>query len=99
MLEDIAILTGGKVIAEELGIKLEGITLTDLGKAKRVVVEKENCTIVEGAGKRPDVQARIKGMGGEVGTLTADAFADMNRQEFERFRKLVKDANIKAEGM
>ena len=49
--------------------------------------------------KLPDVQARIKGMGGEVGTLTADAFADMNRQEFERFRKLVKDANIKAEGM
>ncbi|MBC5783877.1 tripartite tricarboxylate transporter substrate binding protein [Ramlibacter sp. USB13] len=49
--------------------------------------------------KLPDVQARIKGMGGEVGTLTADAFADMNRQEFERFRKLVKDANIKAEGL
>jgi tripartite-type tricarboxylate transporter receptor subunit TctC len=46
----------------------------------------------------PDVQARIKGMGGEVGTLTADAFAEMNRQEFERFRKLVKDANIRTEG-
>lgn len=49
--------------------------------------------------KLPDVQARIKGMGGEVGTLTADGFAEMNRQEFERFRKLVKDANIKAEGL
>jgi tripartite-type tricarboxylate transporter receptor subunit TctC len=49
--------------------------------------------------KLPDVQARIKSMGGEVGTVTGDAFADMNRQEFERFRKLVKDANIKAEGM
>ena len=48
--------------------------------------------------KLPDVQARIKGMGGEVGTLTADGFAEMNRQEFERFRKLVKDANIKADG-
>lgn len=48
--------------------------------------------------KLPDVQARIKGMGGDVGTLTADGFADMNRQEFERFRKLVKDANIKADG-
>lgn len=49
--------------------------------------------------KLPDVQARIKGMGGDVGTLTADGFAEMNRQEFERFRKLVKDANIKAEGL
>jgi tripartite-type tricarboxylate transporter receptor subunit TctC len=49
--------------------------------------------------KLPDVQARIKGMGGEVGSLSADGFADMNRSEFERFRKLVKDANIKAEGL
>lgn len=49
--------------------------------------------------KMPDVQARIKGMGGDVGTLTADGFAEMNRLEFERFRKLVKDANIKAEGL
>ena len=49
--------------------------------------------------KLPDVQARIKGMGGDVGTLTGDGFADMNRQEFERFRKLVKDANIKSEGL
>jgi hypothetical protein len=49
--------------------------------------------------KLPDVQARIKGMGGDVGTLAADGFAEMNRQEFERFRKLVKDANIKTEGM
>jgi tripartite-type tricarboxylate transporter receptor subunit TctC len=48
--------------------------------------------------KLPDVQARIKGLGGEVGTLSGDQFADMNRQEFERFRKLVRDANIKAEG-
>ena len=48
--------------------------------------------------KAPEVQARIKGMGGEVGTLTGDGFADMNRQEFERFRKLVRDANIKADG-
>lgn len=48
--------------------------------------------------KLPDVQARIKGMGGDVGTLTADGFAEMNRQEFERFRKLVKDANIRADG-
>jgi tripartite-type tricarboxylate transporter receptor subunit TctC len=48
--------------------------------------------------KQPEVQARIKGMGGEVGSLTTEQFADMNRQEFERFRKLVKDANIKVDG-
>ena len=48
--------------------------------------------------KLPDVQARIKGLGGEVGALSGEAFAEMNRQEFERFRKLVRDANIKADG-
>jgi hypothetical protein len=47
----------------------------------------------------PDVQARIRGLGGEVGTLTGDQFAEMNRQEFVRYRKLLRDANIKAEGM
>ena len=52
MLEDIAILTGGRVIAEELGLKLENVTLNDLGKAKRIVVDKDNTTIIEGAGKR-----------------------------------------------
>jgi len=49
--------------------------------------------------KLPDVQARIKGLGGEVGAISVDQFAEMNKQEFERFRKLVKDANIKMEGM
>ena len=49
--------------------------------------------------KMPDVQARIKGLGGEVGAISVDQFAEMNRQEYERFRKLVKDANIKMEGM
>ena len=52
MLEDIAILTGGKVIVEELGIKLENVTLQDLGRAKRIVVDKDNSTIIDGAGKK-----------------------------------------------
>src|SRR6202043_4153504 len=52
MLEDIAILTGGKVIAQELGIKLENVTLQDLGRAKRIVVDKDNTTIIDGAGKK-----------------------------------------------
>src|SRR5213596_2178214 len=60
MLEDVAILTGGQVISEDLGIKLENVTLDMLGRAKRVRVEKENTTIVDGAGKKSDIEARIK---------------------------------------
>src|SRR6266581_3043058 len=60
MLEDVAILTGGKLIAEELGIKLENVTLKDLGRAKRVTVDKDNTTIVDGAGKKSDLEGRIK---------------------------------------
>src|SRR5258708_36199930 len=60
MLEDIAILTGGRAISEELGLKLENITLADLGRAKRVVVDKDNTTIIDGAGKKADIEGRIK---------------------------------------
>jgi chaperonin GroEL len=59
MLEDIAILTGGQVISEDLGIKLENVTLDMLGRAKRVSIDKENTTIVDGAGKKADIEARI----------------------------------------
>src|SRR6266446_2115869 len=59
MLEDIAILTGGKAITEDLGIKLENVKLEDLGKAKRVTIDKENTTIVEGEGKKADIQGRV----------------------------------------
>src|ERR1700754_3511229 len=58
MLEDIAILTGGTVISEDLGIKLENVKLNDLGRAKKILIEKENTTIVEGSGKKPDIQGR-----------------------------------------
>ena len=86
MLEDIAILTGGKVIAEELGIKLEGITLTDLGKAKRVVVDKDNCTIVDGAGKRADIEGRIKQIRAQIEETTSD----YDREKLqERLAKLI----------
>src|SRR6202790_3184943 len=60
MLEDIAVLTGGKAISEELGLKLENITLADLGRAKRIVVDKDNTTIIDGAGKKSEIKARIK---------------------------------------
>jgi chaperonin GroEL len=59
MLEDIAILTGGQVISEDLGIKLENVTLDMLGRAKRVVIDKDNTTIVDGAGKKADIKGRV----------------------------------------
>src|SRR5213082_2231737 len=58
MLEDLAVLTGGQVISEDLGIKLENVTLDMLGRAKRVVITKENTTIVEGTGKKADIEGR-----------------------------------------
>jgi chaperonin GroEL len=59
MLQDIAILTGGNMISEDLGIKLDKVTVNMLGRAKRVVIEKENTTIIHGAGKKADIDARI----------------------------------------
>jgi chaperonin GroEL len=86
MLEDIAILTGGKVIAEELGIKLESITLSDLGRAKRLVVDKDNTTIVDGAGKRADIEGRIKQIRAQIEETTSD----YDREKLqERLAKLI----------
>src|SRR3954447_3637870 len=86
MLEDVAILTGGKVIAEELGIKLESITLNDLGKAKRIVVDKDNTTIVDGAGKRNDIEGRIKQIRAQIDETTSD----YDREKLqERLAKLI----------
>ncbi|MGX0966058.1 chaperonin GroEL (HSP60 family) [Bradyrhizobium japonicum] len=59
MLQDIAILTGGQAISEDLGIKLENVTLNMLGRAGKVVIDKENTTIVKGAGKKPEIEARV----------------------------------------
>lgn len=72
MLEDISILTGGKAITEDLGIKLENIKLEDLGRAKRVTVDKENTTIVEGAGKQADIKARIAQIRKQMETTDSD---------------------------
>jgi chaperonin GroEL len=72
MLEDIAILTGGKAITEDLGIKLENIKLDDLGKAKKVVVDKDNTTIVEGAGKQSGIEGRIKQIRAQIEETTSD---------------------------
>jgi chaperonin GroEL len=72
MLEDIAILTGGRVIAEELGVKLESLTLNDLGRAKRIVVDKDNTTVVDGAGKKADIEGRIKQIRSQIEETTSD---------------------------
>jgi chaperonin GroEL len=72
MLEDIGILTGGQVISEDLGIKLENVTLNMLGKAKRVLIEKENTTIVEGAGKKADIVGRCNQIRAQVEETTSD---------------------------
>ncbi len=86
MLEDIAILTGGRLIAEELGLKLEGMTLDDLGQAKRVTIDKENTTIVEGAGNTSDIEGRVK----QIRTQVEETTSDYDREKLqERLAKLV----------
>jgi len=86
MLEDIAILSGGKLIAEELGLKLENVTLKDLGRVKRVVVDKDNTTLIDGAGKRADIEGRIK----QIRAQIEDTTSDYDREKLqERLAKLV----------
>jgi chaperonin GroEL len=72
MLEDIAILTGGRCLTEDLGIKLENVTIADLGRAKRITVDKENTTIVEGGGKSSDIQGRVKQIRRQIEETTSD---------------------------
>ncbi len=86
MLEDLAVLTGGKLIAEELGLKLEGVEATDLGRAKRVVIDKENTTIIDGAGSKEDIEARVKQIRGMIEETTSDY--DKEKLQ-ERLAKLV----------
>jgi chaperonin GroEL len=86
MLKDIAILTGGNVIAEELGIKLENVTLKDLGRAKRIVIDKDNTTIVEGAGDQAGIEGRVK----EIRVQVEETTSDYDREKLqERLAKLV----------
>jgi chaperonin GroEL len=86
MLEDIATLTAGKMLSEDLGIKLENITMEDLGRAKRVVIDKENTTIVEGAGRAQDIEGRVK----QIRTQVEETTSDYDREKLqERLAKLV----------
>ena len=86
MLEDIAILTGGRAITEDLGIKLENIKLEDLGKAKKITIDKDNTTIVEGAGSQTAIEGRVK----QIRTQVEDTTSDYDREKLqERLAKLV----------
>src|SRR5712691_1932629 len=86
MMEDIAILTGGKVITEDLGIKLESAKLEDLGEAKKITIDKDNSTIIEGAGKTSDIEGRVK----QIRTQTEETTSDYDREKLqERLAKLV----------
>ncbi len=86
MLEDIAILTGGKAISEDIGVKLENVSIRDLGTAKKVTIDKDNTTIVEGAGKKADIQARVK----QIRTQIEETTSDYDREKLqERMAKLV----------
>ncbi len=86
MLEDIAILTGGQVISEEVGVKLENVKLTDLGRAKRVTIDKDNTTIVEGAGDPKKIEARVKQIKAQIEETTSD----YDREKLqERLAKIV----------
>jgi len=86
MLQDIAILTGGKAITEDLGIKLEGVTVQDLGRAKKITVDKDNTTIVEGKGKGSEIEGRVKEIRAQVDKTTSD----YDREKLqERLAKLV----------
>src|SRR5437867_10585434 len=86
MLEDIAVLTGGQAITEDLGLKLENLKIEDLGKAKKITIDKDNTTIVEGAGKKKDIEGRVK----QLRTQVDETTSDYDREKLqERLAKLV----------
>ena len=85
MLEDIAILADGKMIAEELGIKLENVTLKDLGRAKRVIIDKDNTTVVEGAGKKSAIEGRIAQIRAQIEDTTSDYDREKLQERLAKF--------------
>jgi chaperonin GroEL len=86
MLEDLAVLTGGKAITEELGVKLENLTLEDLGRAKKVTIDKDNTTVIEGAGAKAAIEGRVK----QIRAQAEDSTSDYDREKLqERLAKLV----------
>jgi chaperonin GroEL len=96
MLEDIAVLTGGRLISEDLGIKLENIKLEDLGKAKRVTIDKENTTIVEGEGKKADIQGRVAQIRRQIEETTSDYDSEKLQERLAKLAGGVAVVNVGA---
>src|SRR5258708_25411288 len=95
MLGDIAILTGGQFVSEDLGIKLENVGLEHLGKAKVVRIEKENCTIINGAGKKSDIEKRV----GQIRAQMDQTESEYDKEKFsERLAKLIGGGGINPAG-
>jgi chaperonin GroEL len=94
MLEDIGVLTGGSVISEEKGLKLDATTLQDLGRAKRIVVDKENTTIIEGAGKKADIKGRIEQIRAEIEKSTSDYDKEKLQERLARLAGGVAVVNV-----
>src|SRR5207248_9230217 len=86
MLQDLAALTGGQAVTEDLGLKLENLTLNELGRAKRITIDKDNTTIIEGAGKKSEIEARVKTLRREIEDTTSEYDRDKLQ---ERLAKLV----------
>ncbi|MDZ4829174.1 MAG: chaperonin GroEL, partial [Phycisphaerae bacterium] len=96
MLEDIAVLTGGTAIMEELGIQLENITIGELGRAKKITIDKDNCTIVEGAGKTKDIQGRIEQLKGQIENTSSDYDREKLQERLAKLAGGVAQINVGA---
>ena len=96
MLEDIAILTGGRCLSEDLGIKLENVQISDLGSTKRVTIDKENTTIIEGAGKSSDIQGRVKQIRRQIEETTSDYDAEKLQERLAKLAGGVAVINVGA---
>ncbi|MGE3164510.1 MAG: chaperonin GroEL [Planctomycetota bacterium] len=96
MMEDIAMLTGGRAIFEDLGIELKNISISDLGRAKKVVIEKESCTVIEGAGKSKDIQARIGQIRAEIEKSTSDYDKEKLQERLAKLAGGVAQINVGA---
>jgi chaperonin GroEL len=97
MLEDIAILTGAKMISEDLGLKLENVQLADLGRARRVVIDKDDTTLIDGGGEKPAIEARVKQLRAQLEDITAGSDYDREKLQ-ERLAKLVGGVAIVSVG-
>jgi chaperonin GroEL len=96
MLEDIAVLTGGTAVFDDLGIKLENLAITDLGRGKKVIIDKDNTTIIEGAGKRADIQARIGQIKSEIDRTTSDYDKEKLQERLAKLAGGVAQVNVGA---